>query len=134
MNRHLMSLMTALGGLAAAPAVAQIQPMGVPAARPVANQPRATVPISRPPPTAKTGTPATAKTGTPAKAGPDALAPTNPDFKADQTVAQPAPIPVLLPPAMWDVVNAEDLLRTIGEVDKEGLNPADYDPAGLQAA
>jgi murein L,D-transpeptidase YcbB/YkuD len=134
MKRHLMSWMTVLGGLAAGPALAQIHPLGVPAARPVANQPRATVPVSRPPATAKTGTPATTKTAAQAKAGPDALAPTNPDFKADQPAAQAAPIPVVLPPAIWDVVNAEDLLRTIGEVDKEGLNPADYDPAGLQAA
>jgi murein L,D-transpeptidase YcbB/YkuD len=129
MNRHLMSWMTALGGLAAAPALAQIQPMGVPAQRPVASQPRARAPAS-PAPKAAPATPKSA----PAKSGPDALAPTNPDFKPDQSIAQPAPIPVLLPPPMWDVVNAEDLLRTIEQTDKEGLNPADYDPAGLQAA
>src|SRR4051812_16290516 len=113
MKRHLMSWMTALGALAAGPALAQIHPLGVPAARPVANQPRATVPVSRPPATAKTAAPATSKTAGPSKAGPDALAPTNPDFKADQAAAQPAPIPIVLPPAVWDVVNAEDLLRTI---------------------
>jgi murein L,D-transpeptidase YcbB/YkuD len=104
-------LMTgALAVLAASPAIAQIAPMG-------------TVPK----PAAKPAKPA-------AKPAPDALAPSNPDFKADQAAAQPAPLPPPLPPAMWDVINAEDLLRYIAGVGKEGLNPEDYDPAGLEAA
>ncbi|MEP6983263.1 MAG: L,D-transpeptidase family protein [Sphingomicrobium sp.] len=119
-----MSWMMALGGLAAAPTVAQIRPMGVPAPRPPASQPRTSVPVS----------PAPAKGASPAKSGPDALVPNNPDFKADQPTAQAAPVPAPLPPAMWDVVNAGELLRYIAIVGKEGLNPADYDSAGLQAA
>ena len=130
MKRRMMSWMMALGGFAAAPTVAQIRPMGVPAPRPPASQPRMSVPVSP--------APATTGPGNPAKSGPDALAPTNPDFKADQSTAQPtaqaAPVPPPLPPAMWDVVNAGELLRYIAIVGKEGLNPADYDPAGLQAA
>ncbi|MEA3078617.1 MAG: L,D-transpeptidase YcbB [Sphingomonadales bacterium] len=130
MKRRMMSWMMALGGLAAAPTVAQIRPMGVPAPRPPAGQPRMSVPVSP--------APATTKVGSPAKSGPDALAPTNPDFKADQPTAQPSaqavPVPPPLPPAMWDVVNAGELLRYIAIVGKEGLNPTDYDPAGLQAA
>src|SRR5947209_13214389 len=68
------------------------------------------------------------------RTGPDALAPTNPDFKPDQPTVQAAPVPAPLPPAVWDVANAEELLRYIGGVGREGLEPTDYDPAGLQAA
>ncbi len=35
---------------------------------------------------------------------------------------------------MWDLVSAQDLLYYIEQIGKEGLNPADYDPAGLAAA
>src|SRR5438874_1298618 len=125
MNRHLTSWMVAIGSLTAAPALAQIQPMGVPVPRPAAPAPRTTAPTPPAPAQGKR---------MPAKSGPDVLAPTNPDFKAEQPSAQVAPIPAPLPPAVWDVINAADLLRYIGRVDKEGLNPADYDPLGLQAA
>ncbi|MES2137260.1 MAG: hypothetical protein V4502_09420, partial [Pseudomonadota bacterium] len=37
---------------------------------------------------------------------------------------QAAPVPVPLPPAVWDVVSAEDLLRYIQQIGIEGLNPA----------
>lgn len=46
-------------------------------------------------------------------------------------VAPPVPV---LPPAMWTPVDAEDLLMAIQQVGREGLNPADYDPAGLESA
>ena len=57
-------------------------------------------------------------------------------------VAQPAPqapvadplAPPPLPPAVWDMHNAQDLLYAIREVGSEGLEPTDYDPAGLEAA
>src|SRR5215213_9611388 len=115
MKRQLSTWLPALCGLAAAPALAQIRPMGVPAQPSSANQQRTSAPVQR--------APATAKTGTPARTGPDALAPANPDFKADQPAgAQAAPAPVPLPPAVWDVVNAADLLRSIVEIGKEGLN------------
>ena len=39
-----------------------------------------------------------------------------------------------MPPAIWDLISAEDLLRYINQIGKEGLNPADYDPDGLAAA
>src|SRR5947208_403965 len=90
---------TALGAMVAAPAAAQIQLMGtVPAARlakPVARaQPR---PMPTPTPTP----------GRSARSGPDVLAPVNPDFKADQPpAAQIAPIPVPLPPVIWDIASA----------------------------
>jgi murein L,D-transpeptidase YcbB/YkuD len=35
---------------------------------------------------------------------------------------------------VWDVVSVEDLLHYVQQIGAEGLNPDDYDPAGLQAA
>jgi murein L,D-transpeptidase YcbB/YkuD len=48
--------------------------------------------------------------------------------------AQVAPAPPPLPPAVWDPVSAQDLVYYIQQVGADGLNPADYDPAGLTAA
>jgi murein L,D-transpeptidase YcbB/YkuD len=71
----------------------------------------------------------------PKTAAPDAPAPGNPDYQADQPqAAEAAPVPPPLPPAIWDVPNALQLLAYIQQIGAEGLNPADYDPAGLQAA
>jgi murein L,D-transpeptidase YcbB/YkuD len=110
--------------LVAAPANAQIQPMG---SVPRANQPKA--PARVPP---KTSAPAAPKAS---RTGPDALAPTNPDFRAEQPdTAQVAPAPVLLPPVIWDIASAQELLAYIQQIGGEGLNPPDYDPAGLAAA
>lgn len=50
---------------------------------------------------------------------------------AVQPVVPPAPV---LPPAIWTPVDAEDLLMAIQQIGREGLNPADYDPAGLESA
>jgi murein L,D-transpeptidase YcbB/YkuD len=114
-------LFSALAGLLAGPALAQIRPMG--AVPPTASQPRTNVPV---PPKAKSGPPAT-------RVGPDAPVPGNPDFKPDQPqVALPPPPP--LPPVMWDVQSALELLAYIQQVGGDGLNPLDYDPAGLQSA
>jgi murein L,D-transpeptidase YcbB/YkuD len=79
--------------------------------------------------------PAAAKPAKPESAATGAPVPGNPDYKPDQaqTVAVP-PAPPPLPPAAWDLVSAQDLLYYIQQVGKEGLNPADYDPAGLAAA
>jgi len=65
---------------------------------------------------------------------PEGAVPGNPDYapQAAQPVAPPPP--PALPPAVWDLVSAEDLLRYIQQIGKEGLNPADYDPDGLAAA
>src|SRR5207245_8793154 len=60
--------------------------------------------------------------------------PGNPDYKPDLAQTAPPPPPPQLPPAVWDLVSAEDLLAYIQQVGKDGLNPADYDPAGLAAA
>jgi murein L,D-transpeptidase YcbB/YkuD len=63
------------------------------------------------------------------------LVPGNPDFAPDQPQqVQVAPVPAPLPPVVWDVVSAEDLLHYIQQVGMDGLEPSDYDPQGLAAA
>jgi murein L,D-transpeptidase YcbB/YkuD len=106
---HLM-LFTALA-LAAGPIAAQTIPR--PSAPAPVAKPKATAPASR--------------------QDPDALAPGNPDYAADQAEApQAAPAP--LPPAIWDMASAEQLLGYIQRIGAEGLDPGDYDPEGLAAA
>lgn len=58
---------------------------------------------------------------------PDATAQTPP---AAQTETPPAPPP----PPFWQIGQAQALLTYINAIGKEGLTPADYDPAGLVAA
>nr|NUR38409.1 L,D-transpeptidase family protein [Sphingomonas sp.] len=131
MKRRSSSLLwfTALAGMAASPALAQIRPMGV--APPAAAKPRTVTPTQ---PTARTPVAAVpARQGT--RVGPDAPMPGNPDYKPDQpSAAEAAPLPPPLPPVIWDVPSALELLAYINQIAGEGLNPADYDPAGLQAA
>jgi murein L,D-transpeptidase YcbB/YkuD len=52
------------------------------------------------------------------------------------TATQPAPVAEVPPPppAIWDPINAQDLLYFIRQIGREGLEPADYDPTGLEAA
>jgi len=53
------------------------------------------------------------------------------------TVPVPAPATVevpALPPAVWQAEEADQLSAYIRTVGREGLNPADYDPAGLDQA
>jgi L,D-transpeptidase YcbB len=116
----------AVAMMMAAPAAAQNRPAGE--ARPAtANQPRTPAPAAVLP-KAQPARPST-------QAAPDALAPNNPDFKADQGQAAPAvPLPPPLPPVVWDVASAQELLAYIRQIGVEGLNPADYDPAALEAA
>jgi murein L,D-transpeptidase YcbB/YkuD len=116
--KSLMSFTAAAALLGASPAVAQVRPLGVvPAEVPAMPKPRPKPPAA-------------------AKAGPDALAPGNPDYKADDQEKQPtaAPAPAPLPPPVWDLTSAEELLQYIQHIGVEGLDPADYDPVGLQAA
>ena len=109
-----LMLFTSLAAMAAVPALAQKAPAPVtarpmpvaPAPRPVAQPPLAQPPVA----------------ATPGAAG------TQP--QATQAVPAPAP----LPPPLWDMVNAEDLLHYIQQIGAEGLNPADYDPEGLATA
>src|SRR5438270_11976421 len=108
-----------LAVLTAGPALAQIAPMG--------TVPR-TVKPSKPVPAPIRKAPVTIT-----RTAPDALAPSNPDFKPEVVVTQ-TPTPLSVAPAVWDVPDAEALLNYIGGVAKEGLEPADYDPAGPQGA
>ncbi len=48
--------------------------------------------------------------------------------------AQPAPLQIVLPPPVWTPADAHQLLAAIHAVSAEGLDPADYDPAGLAQA
>ncbi|MEO7634129.1 MAG: L,D-transpeptidase family protein [Sphingomicrobium sp.] len=61
-----------------------------------------------------------------------AAVPGNPDLAPP--AAQLVPLPPPLPPAMWNPINVQDLIYYIQQVGKDGLNPADYDPAGLAIA
>ena len=67
----------------------------------------------------------------PAQAPPPAAA------KPAPTVA-PAPVaeapPVVVPPPLWDPRDAQQLLYYIQTIRSEGLDPTDYDPAGLAVA
>jgi len=118
-----LMLFTALS-LIAAPAAAQIAPMGV-----VPAPPRAAV---KPPAVvSKVSTPA-AKAP---KTTPEGAVPGNPDYAPDQQgPAAAAPAPAPLPPAVWDLMSAQQLLSYIQQIGVEGLDPEDYDPAGLVAA
>jgi L,D-transpeptidase YcbB len=45
-----------------------------------------------------------------------------------------APVVEELPPPLWQVSDAQELLAYINSIGSEGLDPQDYDPAGLVAA
>jgi len=51
-----------------------------------------------------------------------------------QAPAEQVPPPPPLPPVVWDLRNASDLLAFIQGIGAEGLDAADYDPAPLAAA
>ena len=69
---------------------------------------------------------------------------TSPQIKTPAPVRDPmAPLPPAegaapavdqLPPPMWQIGDAQDLLAYIIGIGTEGLSPADYDPAGLNRA
>jgi murein L,D-transpeptidase YcbB/YkuD len=125
-SRSLM-LFTALAGMAAAPALGQVRPAAPPALGQV--RPAAAPPATAAKPQPKPTSPAAAK------ATPEAPVPGNPDYAPEQAPpAQAAPAPQPLPPVVWDPISAQDLLHYIEQVGVEGLNPADYDPQGLQSA
>ena len=53
---------------------------------------------------------------------------------AQPTPQATAPAPFVPPPLVWDPRDAEALLAFINQIGGEGLDPADYDPAGLEGA
>jgi murein L,D-transpeptidase YcbB/YkuD len=103
-----LMLISAVAALPLAPALAQVRPMpaGPPPAAPAAGKPAAALP------------------GT-------GQNPANPDYAAP---AVQAPEPPPLPPPLWDMRSASDLLAFIQAIGGEGLKPADYDPDGLVTA
>ena len=102
----------------------------------LATQVRATAPGQpKPAIAAQTKPGAIARTQAAPPVTPEAPVPGNPDYAPQAAqLAPPPPAPAPLPPVVWDLVSAEDLLRYIQQIGKEGLNPADYDPEGLAAA
>jgi murein L,D-transpeptidase YcbB/YkuD len=75
-------------------------------AQPAGQVPQAQVPQAKPPAAAPAATP----------------------------TAEAPPAPVVYPPLAWTPRDAEELLAFIQAIAVEGLNPLDYDPAGLAAA
>jgi L,D-transpeptidase YcbB len=71
-------------------------------------------------------TPAPPPAATPAP-GSDPIAPLAPPEGA-------APVVEELPPPLWPMADAQELLAYINSIGREGLDPLDYDPAGLVAA
>ena len=102
--------------MAAVPLVSVTAQSAAPAAPPAAVKPVAAPPTK----------PATAPTAKPV----DPMAPL-PEGAEAPAPAEPLPPP---PPPLWQVHQAQGLLNYINNVGREGLSPADYDPAGLIAA
>lgn len=120
-----MMLCAGLAALLATPAGAQVR-TGV--ATPVNAAPAPVKPASQ--------QPRPVKRQTQPPLTPEAPVPGNPDYAPEsaQGTQAVAPAPAPLPPAVWDVVSAQDLLNYIQQIGKEGLDPADYDPEELDAA
>lgn len=113
-----LTIFSAVAALAAGQAGAQVKTGLQTTVRPVAPAPKSTGPQKSPQP------------------APEGPVPGNPDYAPAQPTQAVPPVapPAPLPPAVWDVVSAQDLLTYIQQIGQEGLNPADYDPAGLAAA
>jgi len=103
-----LAMFTAMAAVPLASISAQpAQPAATPTAKPVTAQPSKPVdPIA------------------PLPEGAQVPAPAQPE---------PAPLPPP-PPPLWQVYQAQSLLNYINYVGRDGLSPADYDPAGLIAA
>ena len=126
MDARMSSLLafTAAVALPLAPTMAQ-----VPQRAPVAVAPRVQPPLLTAPAAVRQPVRSAAQTQ------PGAPVPGNPDYAPQQPeAAQAAPPPPPLPPAVWDAANAQALYYYLGEVGRDGLNPADYDPEGLRTA
>jgi murein L,D-transpeptidase YcbB/YkuD len=54
--------------------------------------------------------------------------------QAQPPIAAPVAEPAPLPPPLWDMSDARQLLSFIEAIGAEGLDPLDYDPKGLAAA
>ena len=63
-----------------------------------------------------------------------AAQPAAPQAVAPPPAADAPPAPIVLPLLMWQQRDVQDLLGFIQQIGSEGLDPLDYDPAGLIAA
>ena len=61
-------------------------------------------------------------------------APVDPIAPMPDTTMVPPMVPAPPPPPIWQSSDARSLLAYLGTVGSEGLNPRDYDPAGLERA
>ena len=95
---------------------------------PLAPRPAANVPVQHPAAVPVAAIPVT-QPAAPGQIAPMATQPVVPGVQQPQVVEAPP-----LPPAVWDLPNAQVLYIYIQQVGREGLNPGDYDPAGLYAA
>src|SRR5688500_9569426 len=83
---------------------------------------------------------ATAQTTAPVIANPQARPPAATPAAPPQAPAVQAPAadvpppPVVYPTLLWHPRDAQELLGFINQIGSEGLDPADYDPAGLAMA
>jgi len=117
-NLFLFTALAAPAGLAIAQTGAA-RPVPQPqATRPVATQPAATQPV------------------TPQPAAPRPAAQGVPQPGIPQPVIMPAPevVPPPPPPPVWTLADANQLLLSILNSAKDGLDPTDYDAAGLMSA
>jgi hypothetical protein len=117
-NLLLFTALAAPAGLAIAQTGAA-RPVPQPqATRPVATQPAATQPV------------------TPQPAAPRPAAQGVPQPGIPQPVIMPAPevVPPPPPPPVWTLADANQLLLSILNSAKDGLDPTDYDAAGLMSA
>ena len=106
--------------------IAVAQPAPSPVAKPVVAKPVAAKPVIAKPVAAK---PVAAKPVAAQPAGsPDALGP------LPVATEPPPPPPPPPPPAIWTIADVQALQASIAAVGSEGLNPGDYDPAGLRQA
>src|SRR4051794_13861089 len=104
---------------------------------PAAQTPATTTPTLRPAPAPPARPPVQLAPQPSGRAPPQPGAPVpgNPDYLPEiGSTPGTIPVPPPLPPAVWDVANAQELLAYIEQIGVEGLNPADYDPAGLSVA
>ena len=83
---------------------------------------------------AQTGSIAQPRPAPPAAGQPPVAVGQPPAVAAQPPAAVVPPPPVILPPPLWQPRDALDLLAFIQQIGTEGLDPADYDPAGLTAA
>jgi murein L,D-transpeptidase YcbB/YkuD len=133
-------LFTAAVSLSAASASAQLHPT-YPAPAPAPPVPNRQVPPPRPLLPAPVPAQPRASVALPAAAAQPRIplsaaaqpAADDPDYAPDapeSAEAEPAP----LPPAVWDVINAQDLYYYLQQIGRDGLSPGDYDLEGFYAA